>query len=282
MTRAAWLVPLGVAALVAIAWAHLSLRRHLTSMSARLVDVQEGMAPIHTRCALLEERLNVVDQDMASAQEQLATLSESLGTQARLLAQERLEIRSLGEQLVASREESSRLSSAIEASLTADAQEAEVLEARLVNLSDFASELGRRLESQLSGMPAGAILPWIPGETGLPTGWLLCDGSLGTPDLRGRFLRGVGRPEQAGLYFESARMQAAGLHTHATDRRRSVDSVPVTEPPTYWDRGQGLLLSDMGVAAHGQETKDAHGLHEHQDEHVPAHFTVVFIMKRLR
>jgi hypothetical protein len=41
-------------------------------------------------------------------------------------------------------------------------------------------------------LPAGIIMLWS-GSTGtIPTGWKLCDGTLGTPDLRDRFIVGAG------------------------------------------------------------------------------------------
>lgn len=39
-------------------------------------------------------------------------------------------------------------------------------------------------------LPTGTIVMWN-GST-IPTGWLLCDGTNGTPDLRGRFVLGSG------------------------------------------------------------------------------------------
>jgi len=39
-------------------------------------------------------------------------------------------------------------------------------------------------------LPSGMIFAWS-GET-VPTGWVICDGSYGTPDLRGRFILGEG------------------------------------------------------------------------------------------
>lgn len=41
-------------------------------------------------------------------------------------------------------------------------------------------------------MPAGTILPWWGSLSAIPTGFLYCDGSNGTPDLRGRTLIGTG------------------------------------------------------------------------------------------
>ena len=39
-------------------------------------------------------------------------------------------------------------------------------------------------------VPTGAIVMWSGTVTSIPTGWALCDGTNGTPDLRGRFIVG--------------------------------------------------------------------------------------------
>lgn len=39
-------------------------------------------------------------------------------------------------------------------------------------------------------MPIGTILAYIGDLSKIPKGWYLCDGTHGTPDLRGRFLEG--------------------------------------------------------------------------------------------
>lgn len=38
----------------------------------------------------------------------------------------------------------------------------------------------------------GIIVLWSGAIVDIPTGWTLCDGTLGTPDLRNRFLVGAG------------------------------------------------------------------------------------------
>ena len=40
--------------------------------------------------------------------------------------------------------------------------------------------------------PIGGIIMWSGAQADIPTGWQLCDGSNGTPDLRGRFVLGAG------------------------------------------------------------------------------------------
>jgi microcystin-dependent protein len=43
-----------------------------------------------------------------------------------------------------------------------------------------------------SGVPSGTICIWHGSAATIPTGWALCDGSNGTPDLRSRFVYGAG------------------------------------------------------------------------------------------
>lgn len=40
-------------------------------------------------------------------------------------------------------------------------------------------------------LPVGAITMWFGTVAAIPTGWVLCDGTAGTPDLVGRFPRGT-------------------------------------------------------------------------------------------
>lgn len=40
------------------------------------------------------------------------------------------------------------------------------------------------------GVPIGVIVMWSGSIGSIPSGWALCDGNNGTPDLRGRFIVG--------------------------------------------------------------------------------------------
>ena len=42
-----------------------------------------------------------------------------------------------------------------------------------------------------NALPAGAIIVWSGAIASIPTGWFLCNGSNGTPDLRDRFVVGA-------------------------------------------------------------------------------------------
>ena len=48
-----------------------------------------------------------------------------------------------------------------------------------------------RKGSSDSGVPSGVILLWYGTASNIPTGWVLCDGGNGTPDLRDRFVVGA-------------------------------------------------------------------------------------------
>lgn len=41
-------------------------------------------------------------------------------------------------------------------------------------------------------LPIGSIVPWSGSIGSIPSGWSLCDGTNGTPDLRDRFMVGSG------------------------------------------------------------------------------------------
>ena len=41
-------------------------------------------------------------------------------------------------------------------------------------------------------VPSGAIIMWSGAANAIPTGYVLCNGSNNTPDLRNRFVVGAG------------------------------------------------------------------------------------------
>lgn len=61
-------------------------------------------------------------------------------------------------------------------------------------------------------IPAGLISLWSGSVA--PSGWALCDGTNGTPDLRNRFIVGAGTSYPLGTTGGSTTSTAAGGHTH--------------------------------------------------------------------
>jgi len=95
------------------------------------------------------------------------------------------------------------------------------------NLSNLAKDLtvdgklkvpgGLEVDGALNFLPRGSIIAWN-GNTA-PTGWALCNGSNGTPDLRGRFILGLG--QGAGLTNRTIN-QKGGTETH----KLTVNEIP--------------------------------------------------------
>lgn len=64
-----------------------------------------------------------------------------------------------------------------------------------------------------NGVPAGAIMMWSGSLASIPSGWYLCNGSNGTPDLRNRFIIGAGSTYSPGNTGGSADATLVS-HTH--------------------------------------------------------------------
>lgn len=68
-----------------------------------------------------------------------------------------------------------------------------------------------------SGVPAGVILAWSGTIATIPDGWVLCDGTNGTPDLRNRFIAGAVTDFGADPVstIEGAAMHLGGTNSHS-------------------------------------------------------------------
>lgn len=66
-----------------------------------------------------------------------------------------------------------------------------------------------------TAMPSGGIILWSGAIVDIPTGWYLCNGSNGTPDLRDRFVVGAGGAYAVGNTGGAASINIAHTHTIA-------------------------------------------------------------------
>lgn len=51
----------------------------------------------------------------------------------------------------------------------------------------------KKEQVEAQALPRGTIIMYHGQTSDIPSGWLLCDGTKGTPDLRGRFVLGAGK-----------------------------------------------------------------------------------------
>lgn len=68
-------------------------------------------------------------------------------------------------------------------------------------------------------IPRGVIVPYWGSLTAIPAGWLLCDGTNGTPDLRGQWLAGASTGgwyvgQTFGALSQTVSTASAGSHNH--------------------------------------------------------------------
>jgi len=95
-------------------------------------------------------------------------------------------------------------------------------------------------------VPAGGIIIWSGSVVSIPTGWYLCDGANGTPDLRSRFVVGAGStysPNNTGGSADATLVS----HTH---------TATVTDPGHFhYTHNGGTLTAPAGGGA-GQQSSD--------------------------
>jgi hypothetical protein len=121
-------------------------------------------------------------------------------------------------------------------------------------------------QSMAHAVPEGTIIAWYAKNKPIPQGWVVCNGTNGTPDLRNRFLRGTGDPANIG------KSGGASQHHH---------SVTTTFPggdwkgsdwhwgETPWRNGPNPVKGESSATA---TTTDA--------DNVPPYMEIIFLMKR--
>lgn len=84
----------------------------------------------------------------------------------------------------------------------------------------------------VGGVPSGVIVMW--SGTTAPSGWALCDGTNGTPDLRNKFILGWGTRASGSTGGEesvtlTSAQSGVPAHTHTTDTQNAPHSHPLTQ-----------------------------------------------------
>jgi len=84
---------------------------------------------------------------------------------------------------------------------------------------------------------SGCIILWSGAIVDIPSGWFLCNGNNGTPDLRNRFVIGAGdtyNPNDTGGAFSHNHTFTGGSHTHTipggTDIQSGAGYAAITDP----------------------------------------------------
>jgi len=131
------------------------------------------------------------------------------------------------------------------------------------------------------GLPGGVIVMWSGTLDAIPAGWALCDGHDGTPDLRNRFVLGVGAVEYLG--------STGGSHTHkhrARNHSHQIDPPAVRRRPVYGFSGYGSTGSRGRYSRLPEQTVDLRAFKSGPTivtpdsvSHLPPYYKIAFIMK---
>jgi len=110
-------------------------------------------------------------------------------------------------------------------------------------------------------VPAGTICLWHGSIDTIPANWALCDGTNGTPDLKGRFIVGAGstyNPGESGGEIHHRHNLLCDAHAHGF----------------YW--GYGLAGGDEVSWMTSYEVVT--GVTEYKDN-LPPYYALCYIMK---
>jgi len=150
-------------------------------------------------------------------------------------------------------------------------------------------------------IPTGLIIMWHGLLANIPTGWDLCDGTNGTPDLRNSFIRGAANAANPGTTGGSATHThdshaaqthsgtaatdhpalthsggAVGNHTQLTDAFTSSPTISTLSSNTH----SVTQASQHAARAHSVTQPSQHGAESHSSSSSePAYYTVAFLRK---
>lgn len=145
------------------------------------------------------------------------------------------------------------------------------------NFTDLVNAIDKAMPSSASGH---GIIMWSGSIANIPSGWYLCDGSNGTPDLRGKFVLGAG-----GSYSVSA---TGGEETHTlTTSELAVHSHNIYADTSYYIQGAkdgGTQInpwasSGNGYTKGGNVTATQNSGSGSAHNNMPPYMALAFIMK---
>lgn len=170
-----------------------------------------------------------------------------------------------------------------------------------LHLDGSAGTSGQVMVSQGSGntpvwgnaFVAGMIMLWSGSSASIPSGWLLCDGTSGTPDLRNRFVVGAGSTYAVGATGGSAdaivvahthtgTTSSNGNHNHyvgSNDSTANDGGAPLQEFVRDWNAGNGPATYTNTTGAHTHTfTTDSTGS-SGTNANLPPYYALCYIMK---
>jgi len=142
-----------------------------------------------------------------------------------------------------------------------------------------ADKVGGKTASEL--IPTGVIVMWSGTIATIPSGWALCDGTNGTPDLRDRFIVGA-RQDDSGVAKTNVKgtlLQTGGEHQHTltTGEMPSHSHDIPRRSPTVGSWRTFDSPDELNIGIWGNPTGSTGGDQPH--ENTPPFYALAFIIK---
>ena len=124
-------------------------------------------------------------------------------------------------------------------------------------VAQAAADAIREMEAAFhGGVPAGCILIWSGAADAVPEGWVVCDGTNNTPDLRDRFVLGGGGTRAVGAIggAETHKLTVAEMPSHAYVQQVAVSPASTASNVVPWRRritGTQSAVTDYAYATAG-------------------------------
>lgn len=137
--------------------------------------------------------------------------------------------------------------------------EGSVVELRLTagSIGEIASQLTTDILAATQ-LPRGIITMWSGATNAVPSGWALCDGNNGTPNLKDRFIVGAGQSYGVGNTGGNW-TQTPSVWTNAAGTGVQVAGTAITEAQMPWHTHSGSVGSDASINTEQKTQASPHG-----------------------
>lgn len=144
--------------------------------------------------------------------------------------------------------------------VTATAAELNKLDGMTASTAELNTLDGINTAGNFGLVPSGAILLWSGSVASIPSGWALCNGLNGTPNLQSRFVVGAGTSysvgETGGSSTTTLSMSNLPAHTHTFSGTTDTDGA---HTHTITTKTRFSYDSTGGSNAYGQDSPDGTG-----------------------